>query len=120
MAELTKQVGALVQEVRGIKTRLDSMDSRLSKVEDWEGRLAAVEQQQRERARSPVRRRLPSPGSKCFSCSGEGHYRSECPRSPTITFEDQIRCWGCGEGGHSRASCPQSRSRSTSPKGQGN
>ena len=69
---------------------------------------------------SPVRGRSPSPGSKCFSCGGKGHYRSVCPRSPTITFEDQIRCWGCGEGGHSRASCPQSRSRSTSPKGQGN
>ena len=55
MAELTKQVGGLIQEVRGIKIRLDSMDSRLSKVEAWEGRLAAVEQQQRERARSPVR-----------------------------------------------------------------
>ena len=36
MAELTKQVGGLVQEVRGIKTRLDSMDSRLSKVEAWD------------------------------------------------------------------------------------
>ena len=117
MAELTKQVGGLVQEVRGIKTRLDSIDSRLSKVEAWEGRLVAVEQQLRERARSPVRRRSPSPGSKCFSCGGEGHYRSECPRPPTVTFEDQFRCWECG-GGHSRASCP--RSRSTSPKGQGN
>ena len=120
MAELTKQVGGLVQEVRGIKTRLDSIDSRLSKVEAWEGRLAAVEQQLRDRARSPVRRRSPSPGSKCFSCGGEGHYRSECPRPPTVTFEDQFRCWECGEGGHSRASCPRSRSRSTSPKGQGN
>ena len=120
MAELTKQVGGLVQEVRGIKTRLDSIDSRLSKVEAWEGRLAAVEQQLRERARSPVRQRSPSPGSKCFSCGGEGHYRSECPRPPTVTFEDQFRCWECGEGGHSRASCPRSRSRSTSPKGQGN
>ena len=120
MAELTKQVGGLVQEVRGIKTRLDSIDSRLSKVEAWEGRLAAVEQQLRERARSPVRRRSPSPGSKCFSCGGEGHYRLECPRPPTVTFEDQFRCWECGEGGHSRASCPRSRSRSTSPKGQGN
>ena len=120
MAELTKQVGGLVQEVRGIKTRLDSIDSRLSKVEAWEGRLTAVEQQQRDRARSPMRRRSLSPGSKCFSCGGEGHYRSECPRPPTVTFEDQIRCWECGEGGHSRASCPRSRSRSTSPKGQGN
>ena len=120
MAELTKQVGGLVQEVRGIKTRLDSIDSRLSKVEAWEGRLAAVEQQLRERARSPVRRRSPSPGSKCISCGGEGHYRLECPRPPTVTFEDQLRCWECGEGGHSRASCPRSRSRSTSPKGQGN
>ena len=40
MAELTKQVGGLVQEVRGIKTRLDSIDSRLSKVKlgrgDWQ------------------------------------------------------------------------------------
>ena len=114
MAELTKQVGGLVQEVRGIKTCLDSIDSRLSKVEAWEGRLGAVEQQLRERARSP------SPGSKCFSCGGEGHYRSECPRSPTVTFEDQIRCWGCGERGHSSASCPRSRSRSAGPNGQGN
>ena len=120
MAELTKQVGGLVQEVSGIKTRLDSINSRLSKVEAWEGRLAAVEQQLRERARSPVRRRSPSPGSKCISCGGEGHYRLECPRPPTVTFEDQFRCWECGEGGHSRASCPRSRSRSTSPKGQGN
>ena len=120
MAELAKQVGGLVQEVRGIKTRLDSIDSRLSKVEAWEGRLAAVEQQLRERARSPVWRRSPSPGSKCFSCGGERHYRSECPRPPTVTFEDQFRCWECGEGGHSRASCPRSRSRSTSPEGQGN
>ena len=118
MAELTKQVGGLVQEVRGIKTRLDSINSRLSKVEAWEERLAAVEQQLRERARSPVWRRSPSPGSKCFSCGGERHYRSECPRPPTVTFEDQFRCWECGEGGHSRASCP--RSRSTSPEGQGN
>ena len=55
MAELTKQVGGLVQEVRGIKTRLEFIDSRLSKEEDWEGRLEAVEQQQRKRARSPVR-----------------------------------------------------------------
>ena len=120
MAELTKQVGGLVQEVRGIKTRLDSIDYRLSKVEAWKGRLGAVEQQLRERARSPMRRRSPFPGSKCFSCGGEGHYRSECPRPPTVTFEDQIRCWGCGERGHSSASCPRSRSRSASPKGQGN
>ena len=47
MAELTKQVGGLVQGVRGIKTRLDSIDSRLSKVEAWEDRLGAVEQQLR-------------------------------------------------------------------------
>ena len=47
MAELTKQVGGLIQGVRGIKTRLDSIDSRLSKVEAWEGRLGAVEQQLR-------------------------------------------------------------------------
>ena len=117
MAELTKQVGDLVQEVRDIKTRLDFIDCRLSKEEDWEGRLEAVEKQQRKRAGSPVRRRSPSPGSKCFSCGGEGHYRSECPRPPTVTFEDQIRCWGCGERGHNSASCPRSRSRSASTKG---
>ena len=89
VAELTKQVGGLTQEVRGMKSRLDSIDSRLAKVEAWEskvdsrlatveaweGRLDAVEQQLRERARSPGRRRSPSPGSKCFSCGGEGHYR---------------------------------------------
>ena len=124
VAELTKQVGGLTQEVRGlknltqevrgIKPRLDSIDTRLAKVEAWEGRLDAVEQQLQERARSPARRRSPSPGSKCFACGGEGHYRSECPRPPTVTFEDQIRCWGCGERGHSNASCPRSRSHSSS------
>ena len=81
VAELTKQVGGLTQEVRGMKSRLDSIDSRLAKVEAWEskvdsrlakveaweGRLDAVEQQLREQARSPARRRSPSPGSKCFS-----------------------------------------------------
>ena len=65
----------------------------------WEGRLDAVEQQLRERARSPARRRSPSPASKCFACGGQGHYRYECPRPPTVTFEDQIRCLGCGERG---------------------
>ena len=113
MVELTKQVGGLTQEfrgltqeVRGMKGRLDSIDTRLAKVEAWESRLDAVEQQLREQARSPARRRSTSSGSKCFSCGGEGHYRYECPRPPTVTFEDQIRCLGCGERGHSNASCP--------------
>ena len=39
IAELNKQVGGLTQEVRGMKTRLDSIDSRLAKVEAWEGRF---------------------------------------------------------------------------------
>ena len=127
VAELTKQVGGLTQEfkgltqeVRGMKSRLDSVDTRLAKVEAWGSRLDAVEQQLREQARSPARRRSPSPGSKCFSCGGEGHYRYECPRPPTVTFEDQIRCLGCGERGHSNASCPRSGSHSSSLKGQGN
>ena len=127
VAELTKQVGGLTQEfkgltqeVRGMKSRLDSVDTRLAKVEAWGSRLDAVEQQIREQARSPARRRSPSPGSKCFSCGGEGHYRYECPRQPTVTFEDQIRCLGCGERGHSNASCPRSGSHSSSLKGQGN
>ena len=127
MAELTKQVGGLTQEfkgltqeVRGMKSRLDSVDTRLAKVEAWGSRLDAVEQQLREQARSPARRRSPSPGSKCFSCGGEGHYRYECPSPPTVTFEDQIRCLGCGERGHSNASCPRSGSHSSSLKGQGN
>ena len=120
VAELTKQVGGLTQEVRGMKSRLDSVDTRLAKVEAWGSRLDAVEQQLRERARSPARRRSPSPGSKCFSCGGEGHFRSECPRPPTVTFEDQFRCWNCGERGHSQAYCSRPRSRSASPKGQGN
>ena len=127
VAELTKQVGGLTQEfkgltqeVRGMKNRLDSVDTRLAKVEAWGSRLDAVEQQLRERARSPARRRSPSPGSKCFSCGGEGHFRSECPRPPTVTFEDQFRCWNCGERGHSQAYCSRPRSRSASPKGQGN
>ena len=120
IAELTKQVGGLAQKVRGIKTRLDSIDSRLAKVEAWEGRLDAVEQQLRERARSPARRRSPSPGSKCVACGGEGHCRSECPRLPTLTFEDQIRCLVCGEQGHSKASCSRFGSRFSSPKSQGN
>ena len=118
--EITRQVGGLTQELRGVKSRLDSMDTRLAKVEAWEGRLDAVEQQLREQARSPARRRSTSPGSKCFSCGGEGHYRYECPRPPTVTFEDQIRCLGCGERGHSNASCPRSGSHSSSLKGQGN
>ena len=127
MAELTKQVGGLTQEfrgltqeVRGMKGRLDSIDTRLAKVEAWESRLDAVEQQLREQARSPARRRSTSPGSKCFSCGGDGHYRYECPRPPTVTFEDQIRCLGCGERGHSNASCPRSGSHSSRLKGQGN
>ena len=127
VAELTKQVGGLTQEfrgltqeVRGMKGRLDSIDTRLAKVEAWESRLDAVEQQLWEQARSPARRRSPSPGSKCFSCGGEGQYRYECPRPPTVTFEDLIRCLGCGERGHSNASCPRSGSHSSSLKGQGN
>ena len=96
VAELTKQVGGLTQELRGVKSRLDSMDSRLARAEAWEGRLDVVEQQLREQARSPARRRSTSPGSKCFSCGGEGNYRYECPRPPTVTFEDQIWCLGCG------------------------
>ena len=127
IAELTKQVGGLTQEVRGMKTRLDSIDSRLAKVEAWEGRftkiegrLDSVEKLLRERAEFPVRRRSPSPGSRCFACGGEGHCRSECPRPPTLTFKDQIRCLGCGEQGHSNASCPRSGSYSSSPKGQEN
>ena len=102
--ELTKQVGGLTQELRGVKSRLDSMDSRLAKVEAWEGRfikiedrLNSVEKQLRERIESPARLRSPSPGSRCFACGGEGHCRSECPRPPTLTVEDQIRCLVCGE-----------------------
>ena len=127
IAELTKQVGGLTQEVRGMKTRLDSIDSRLAKVEAWEGmfikiedRLDSVDKQLWERAESPVRWRPPSPGSRGFACGGEGHCRSECPRPPTLTFEDQIQCLVCGERGHSNASCSRSGSRSSSPKGQGN
>ena len=120
VAELTKQVGGLTQEFRGMKSRLDSIDSRIAKVEAWECRLDAVEQQLREQARSPARPRSPSPGSKCFSCGGEGHYRYECPRPPTVTFEDQIQCLGCGDRGHSNASCPWSGSHSLSLNGQGN
>ena len=107
-------------------TRLDSIDSRLAKVEAWEGRFSKIEdrldsdeKQLLERAESPVRRRSPSPGSRCFACDGEGHCRSECLRPPTLTFEDQIRCLVCGELGHSNASCPRSGSYSPSPKGQG-
>ena len=125
--ELTKQVGGLTQELRGVKSRLDSMDSRLAKVEAWEGRfikiedrLDSVEKQLRERIESPARRRSPSPGSRCFACGEEGHCRSECPRPPTLTVEDQIRCLVCGEQGHNNASCSRSGSRSSSPKGQGN
>ena len=125
--ELTKQVGGLTQELRGVKSRLDSMDSRLAKVEAWEGRfikiedrLDSVEKQLRERMESPARRRSPSPGSRCFACGEEGHCRSECPRPPTLTVEDQIRCLVCGEQGHNNASCSQSGSRSSSHKGQGN
>ena len=125
--ELTKQVGGLTQELRGVKSRLDSMDSRLAKVEAWEGRfikiedrLDSVEKQLRERIESPARRRSPSPGSRCFACGGEGHCRSECPRPPTLTVEDQIRCLVCGEQGHNNASCSRSGSRSSSSKGQGN
>ena len=127
IAELTKQVGGLTQEVRGMKTRLDSIDSRLAKVEAWEGRftkiegrLDSVEKLLRERAEFPMRRRSPSPESRCFACGGEGHCRSECPRPPTLTFEDQIRCLGCGEQGHSNDSCPRSGSYSSSLKGQEN
>ena len=125
--ELTKQVGGLTQELRGVKSRLDSMDSRLAKVEAWEGRfikiedrLDSVEKQLRERIESPARRRSPSPGSRCFACGGEGHCRSECPRPPTLTVEDQIRCLVCGEQSHNNASCSRSGSRSSSSKGQGN
>ena len=62
---------------------LDSIDSRLAKVEVWEGRfikiedrLDSVDKQLREGAESPVRWRSPSPGSRGFACSGEGknHY----------------------------------------------
>ena len=42
IAELTKQVGGLAHEVRGMKTRLDSIDSRLPKVEAWEGRFIKI------------------------------------------------------------------------------
>ena len=125
--ELTKQVGGLTQELGGVKSRLDSMDSRLAKVEAWEGRfikiedrLDSVEKQLRERIESPARRRSPSPGSRCFACGGEGHCRSECPRPPTLTVEDRVRCLVCGEQGHNNASCSRSGSRSSSPKGQGN
>ena len=125
--ELTKQVGGLTQELRGVKSRLDTMDSRLAKVEAWEGRfikiedrLDSVEKQLRERIEFPARRRSPSSGSRCSACGGEGHSRSECPRPPTLTVEDQIRCLVCGEQGHNNASCSRSGSRSSSPKGQGN
>ena len=37
VAELNKQIGCLTQEVTGMKTRLDSIESRLAKVEAWEG-----------------------------------------------------------------------------------
>ena len=106
------------QEVRGIKTRLDFIDCRIAKVEAWEGKLDAVEQQLRERARSPARRRSLSPGSYHFACGEEGHYRYECPRPPTVTFEDQIRCWGCGEQRLSNASSSRSGSHFSSPLGK--
>ena len=110
-----------------MKSRLDSMDSRLAKVEAWEGRfikiedrLDSVEKQLRERIEFPARRRSPSSGSRCSACGGEGHSRSECPRPPTLTVEDQIRCLVCGEQGHNNASCSRSGPRSSSPKDQGN
>ena len=86
-------MGGLTQEVRGMKTRLDSIDSRLAKVEAWEGgftkiedRLDSVEKQLRKRAESPVRRWSPSPGSRCFAGGGEGYCRSECPRRADHQF----------------------------------
>ena len=110
-----------------MKSRLDSMDSRLAKVEAWEGRFIKIEDrldsldnQLQERIESQVRGQPPSPGSRCFACGGEGHCRSECPRPPTLTFKGHIRCFVCGERGHSNASCSRSGSRSSSPKGQGN
>ena len=43
ITELTKQMRSLIQEVRGMKNHLDSIDIRLAKVEAWAGRLVKME-----------------------------------------------------------------------------
>ena len=80
IAELTKQIGRLTQEVRSMELLLGCIASRLAKGGAWEegyvkieGWVDFVEQQLWERARSPATPPSPSPGSRCFACGEEGN-----------------------------------------------
>ncbi|RUS83879.1 hypothetical protein EGW08_008360 [Elysia chlorotica] len=81
---LTKTVSSLVQEVKNLGVRVHAM----------------------ERASPSPRRRSPSPGNACFGCGATDHFRSDCPKKPSVTFQDQ-GCFQCGDKGHIRALCPQ-------------
>ena len=113
IAELTKQMGGLTQEIRGLKNRLDSIDSRLAEGEAWEGRLVKI-----EGMLDSVEQDLPRGAGHPFQGVG---VLLAANRGTTVQNVQgrQDPVLGFGERRHSNASCPISRSRSPSPKGQG-